>query len=140
GDKVVVIGGGVVGIELALGLGVQEGKKVTVVEMTDTYARTANNLYKIAIDQELKKTDNITIMVSTACKEITDKGVVVSHAGEECFIEADTVIIAAGIRPKTAEAHTYYGITPYTDMAGDVVAPRLILAATYEGFCAGNRK
>lgn len=140
GDKVVVIGGGVVGIELALGLGVQEGKKVTVVEMTDTYARTANHLYKIAIDQELKKTDNITVMVSTACKEITDKGVVVSHAGEESFIEADTVIIAAGIRPKTAEAHTYYGITPYTDMAGDVVAPRLILEATYEGFCAGNRK
>ena len=55
-------------------------------------------------------------------------------------IEADTVIIATGIRPRTAEAHSYYGITPYTDMAGDVVAPRLILEATYEGFCAGNRK
>jgi len=140
-DRVVIIGGGVVGIELALGLGAEEKKQVTVIEATDQIARTANMLYSIAINQTLRSnTDTIEVLKQTKCLEINDKGVLVEKEGKERLIEADTVILATGLRPKTEEAHSFYGITPYTDMAGDVNMPRLILEATYEGYSLGNKE
>ncbi|MBO4359152.1 MAG: FAD-dependent oxidoreductase [Erysipelotrichaceae bacterium] len=140
GGKVAVIGGGVVGIEVALGLAKEEGKDVTVIEMTDDIASTANMLYKVAINQELRHiTDRLHVLTGTKCMKISDTGVEVEKDGEAFTVEADTVITATGIRPKKDEAFTFYGITPYTDTVGDVNAPRIIMEATYEGYAAGNK-
>lgn len=138
-DKVVIVGGGVVGIEIALELANIEKKDVTVVEMSDELVSTANMLYKVGLNQELRKSD-IKVMKNTTCTRINEHSVEVRENNELKYLDADTVIIAVGIRSKSQEAHEMYGITPYTDMVGDVVKPRVIMEATFEGYSAGNRK
>ena len=139
GDKIAIIGGGVVGLELALGLSLVEKKKVCVIEATDKLASTANELYKVAFNQKIEEAkDNLTILKNAMCKKIEKDGAIVQIDGQERKIEADTVVVAIGIRAKTDEAFSLYGITPNTIMAGDCVASRIILEATFEGYSAGK--
>ena len=140
GNKVAIIGGGVVGLELALGLTLEENKEVTVIEATDRIVGTANELYKVAFNQKIKEAGNkLTILKNTTCKEIKESGVIVSKEDDDHFIEADTTIIAIGIRANINEAFSLYGITPHTTMVGDCVQSRIILEATFEGYSAGNK-
>lgn len=139
GDNIAIIGGGVVGLELALGLSLVENKKVSVIEATNNLASTANELYKVAFNQKIEEAKaNLTIYKNSVCKKIEKDGVIVSSGGEEFRVDADTVIVAIGIRGKTDEAFNLYGITPKTYMAGDCVSSRIILEATFEGYSAGK--
>ena len=77
-------------------------------------------LYKISLNQHLSKFNNIHIYMESNCTKVTDKGVYVKDKeGNEKLIEADTVIVATGLRPKKKEAFSLYGITPKTYMIGD---------------------
>jgi 2,4-dienoyl-CoA reductase (NADPH2) len=41
----------------------------------------------------------VTTLCGVAPKRIVEKGVVISRSGEEQLVEADTVLIAAGLKP-----------------------------------------
>lgn len=119
GDKVAIIGGGTIGCELGLDLG-EDGKDVTIVEMGNELSPQGHMLYKVSLNQNLNKHDNIKTMMEAGCTKITDKGIYVTDKeGEEVFVEADTVIIATGLRPKKQEAFDFYGLTNKTYMIGD---------------------
>ncbi len=140
GKNVAIIGGGVVGLELALGLTLEENKNVTVIEATNNIVGTANELYKVAFNQKINEAkDKLSILKNTLCKEIKENAVIVESEGKEKTIEVDTTIIAIGIRANTDEAFSLYGITPNTTMVGDCVQSRIILEATFEGYSAGNK-
>ena len=140
GKKVAIVGGGVVGLELALGLAFEEDKEVVVIEATNTIVGTANELYKVAFNQKIKEAgNNLTILKNTKCLSIEKNGVTVKRDDKQEHIDADTTIIAVGIKAKTDEAFDFYGITSDTTMVGDCVASRIILEATFEGYAAGNR-
>lgn len=140
GDKVAIIGGGVVGLELALGLSLEENKEIVVIEATDRIVGTANELYKVAFNQKIKEAgDKLTILKKTKCLSIEKDGVIVEKDGSQEKIDVDTTIIAIGIRAKSDEAFDLYGITPFTTMVGDCVQSRIILEATFEGYAAGNK-
>lgn len=140
GNKVIIIGGGVVGLELALGLALEEKKQVAVIEATDKIASTANELYKVALNQKIKEASkNLTILKNTKCLSTEKDGVVVLKDGLTEHIVADTIITAVGIKPKSDEAFSFYGITADTSMAGDCINTRIILEATFEGYSAGNK-
>lgn len=140
GQKIAVIGGGVVGIELGLGLAAEEGREVYVIEMTGEIASTANMLYKTGLEDAMERAETLHVCTNTALKRITPEGVVVEKGGAERAIAVDTVVIATGLRAKTEEAHAYYGIVPDTVMIGDCKAPRIVMEATFEGYSAGNKK
>lgn len=141
GDKVTIIGGGVVGLELALGLSLVENKKVTVIEATNTIVGTANELYKVAFKQKIDEAkDNLTILKKSKCVSIGKDRVTIESNGKTKIISTDTTIVAIGIRAKTDEAFNLYNIVPDTVMAGDCVASRVILEATFEGYSAGNKE
>lgn len=119
GQKVVIVGGGTIGCELGLDLG-EDGKDVSIVEMGKELSPQGHKLYKISLHQQLDKHPNIIPYMEAGCKEVTDKGVYVqTKEGELKFIEADTVIIATGLRPKKEEAFALYGLTAKTYMIGD---------------------
>ena len=72
-------------------------------------------------------------------REITTDSVIVEHAdGSVETIKADTVLVAAGMKPRKAEAETFRHVIAETDVyyVGDVVAPRNIGFAVNEGFNA----
>ncbi len=99
GEKVVVVGGGLVGCEIAFGYA-KEGKEVTIVEALDDILKVndvpAMNKLMLKDAFEYYKTK---ILTSTKLKSVTDKGaVVVLPNGEEKTIEADSVVISIGYR------------------------------------------
>ena len=137
GQKVVIVGGGLAGTEAALELAMQ-GKQVTLVEMGIDVARDANSIHKPALMMELKDhAEQVTILRRTTCTGIHDHGIVCRDAdGKELTLDADTVILAAGMAPLRAEALALEPVSSEFRMVGDCKRPRQILEAVREGYDA----
>ena len=132
GAKVVILGGGLVGCEIAIHLN-RQGKMVTVVEMADDWARDAPRLHKIAMDVELRK--GVDLRLNTKGIKITGKGLVSQEAdGNTVLIRADTVFCAAGMRSRSAEA--LRDIAPIFKIVGDCRVPSQMFEATTGGYWA----
>lgn len=100
GQKVVVVGGGLVGCEIAFGYA-QEGKEVTIVEALDDILMVndvpAMNRAMLVDAFEYYKT---RVLTGTRLKEINDEGAVVTKAdGSEEVIPCDNVVMSIGYRP-----------------------------------------
>lgn len=100
GERVVVIGGGLTGCEIAYDLFLR-GKKPAIVEMQDDLITTpgiclANTSYL----RDCFKTNNVPVHLETAVSEITTDGVVVTHKdGTTEVIPADSVVLSVGYNP-----------------------------------------
>ena len=130
GGKVVVVGGGEVGAELAWYLA-EQGKKVTIAEMTYGIANDTNMFSRFYL---LDKLDEIGVemLTFTTVKEITDKGVVaVDMNGERTVIEADTVAIAMGFNCNNGLEELLKGHVPEVYRIGDCVEPGKIRGAIH---------
>ncbi len=138
GQKVVFVGGGMVGCEEGLNAAKYEGRDVTIVEMTDTIARGAPYVHYISILSEFEKLDNLHVRKQTTCVAINDKGAVVRGPdGKEELIEADTVVMAVGMRPLADEAWSLYGIGGQSAIVGDCKKPARMNEAVLDGYFAG---
>lgn len=100
GQKVVIVGGGLVGCEIAYGYA-KEGRDVTIVEALDQIL----NLGSVPIMNKTMLLDGFehygtSIYTSTKLKSVLDDGaIVVLPNGEEKKLDADTVILSIGYRP-----------------------------------------
>lgn len=134
GKNVTIIGGGTIGCELGLKLA-EDGHQVHVIEATDKLNSKGHMLYRIGIAEAMKKVeDRLITHVSTSCTEIKENGVCISCEGKAKFIEADTVLMAVGQRPRSEEAFSYYDITPQTYMIGDCDKIGKVLEATNNAY------
>ena len=96
GKQVVIIGGGLVGCELAVEL-CQCGNKVTVLEYMNAVAQGAPRFHYIALREEMKKLE--AVRTSMQVKSITDQGVTAAPiGGQDEFFPADLVVMACGLR------------------------------------------
>jgi 2-enoate reductase len=104
GEKVVVIGGGLTGCEIAYELFLQ-GKKPAIVEMMDDLIVTpgiclANTSYL----RDCFKANKLPVYLETGVREIKDGSVVVADKEGKTFeIEADSVILSVGYNPAPIE-------------------------------------
>lgn len=75
-------------------------------------------------------------MTSTACKRITDEGVWVQTEGkDEELLPADSVILSAGMRPRTSIVEELQkAVVPETYTIGDCAAARKMGDAIREGY------
>ena len=132
GENVVVIGGGLVGLEVAEYLA-DMGKNVTVVEMLDEIGKDLGQLRKICVMESIYAL-GINTMVNTKCVEIKEGSVVVEKDGKTQELSADSVVIATGARSRAFEELTSYckekGIPYY--VVGDALSPRRALNAIAE--------
>ena len=137
GKRIVIIGGGTIGAEMALGLAELEGKEVTVIEMANQIAAKGNMLYRISMAQHMNQLSNLHLLTDTACKEIKDHVVVAENKDGVQEIECDNVVIAVGVKSNRDLGNSFYGITPNTRVIGDCNSVRQIMEATFEGYAAG---
>ena len=135
GDTVAVIGGGLVGCENAIHFAAQ-GKSVIVIEMRSDYAADAAWPHRLAIKEQFERL-GITVLCSAAASRIQADGVWVDAPDGEQFIPADTVFMAAGLRPCTEEAQALRGIAPRFLTVGDCVTPGRLFDAVTAGHYAG---
>jgi len=138
GQKVVFIGGGMVGCEEGLSAAKYEGKDVTIVEMTDTIAKGAPFVHYISTLSEIEKLPNLKVLTETKCVAINDQGVIVCGPdGKETLIEADSVVLSVGMKALTDEAWSLYGIGGQSVIVGDCKKPARMNEAVTDGYFAG---
>lgn len=132
GQKVAILGGGLVGSEVAIYLDMI-GKDVTVVEMKDTWASDAYWMHKVAMDKYIRDS-RIDIKVNTTAKEITDAGIVCNTPDGEILIEADTVLLAAGMKADRASADGFLNTAPRVFEVGDAIKAGRVVEAVKLGY------
>jgi 2,4-dienoyl-CoA reductase-like NADH-dependent reductase (Old Yellow Enzyme family)/thioredoxin reductase len=135
GQKVVMIGGGLVGCETGLHLAAL-GKSVTLVEMMDKLAVDATESHRIALLGMMNKA--MKSHTGMRCTGITPKGIkVAGKDGLESFIEADTVVYAVGMKAFSDRAFSLCDAAPKQYfLVGDCVSPRKVKQAVHEGYHA----
>lgn len=133
--KTVIIGGGTIGLELAIELSEIYDKSVSIVELTDKLAAQGNMLYRISLRQKYEALNRpLNIYLKSRVTEIKNKSVVFQKENDATEIQADTVILCTGVRAKRELVETFYGITPEIYEIGDCLRSRLVQEATFEGY------
>jgi len=139
GDKVVVIGGGMIGCETAIWLA-DQGKQVTVVEMLPELmgeflsVPLMNRMMLI----DLLALNKVNILTRANVREISDAGIIVDNGDSENIINVDTVVIAAGLKSNSGLYQALKGRFSNVYMVGDCREPRNIMGAVWDGFEAGR--
>ncbi|MDR2420505.1 MAG: NAD(P)/FAD-dependent oxidoreductase [Oscillospiraceae bacterium] len=131
GSKVVVVGAGDVGMEAAIDFASQ-GKKVEIIDILERgggffsgtgspssmyYDENAPEGYYRRQSLASILTDmGVEIQWGTALKEVADDGITVVKGGETKKIEADTVLLAMGVKPRSAAAESLRHSAPETEV------------------------
>jgi len=100
GEKVVIVGGGLTGCEIAYELYL-EGKKPVIVEMKqDLIVADGVCLANSSYLRDFFTANKVPVYLETGLSEITDRGVVVKDKeGKQTAIDADSVILSVGYAP-----------------------------------------
>ncbi len=133
GKKVVIIGGGIQGCEVAEFF-VKRGRKVTIVEKAD---RLGEGMVDAALAYLLTwfKEKGVTMITGVReYVEITPQGLtIVTGEGERRTIEADTIVTAIPLMKNTELLEKLEGKVPEVYAVGDCKEPLLIADAVGEG-------
>jgi 2,4-dienoyl-CoA reductase-like NADH-dependent reductase (Old Yellow Enzyme family)/thioredoxin reductase len=128
GPRVVILGGGLVGCELAIYLG-GLGRDVTILEMMPRPSFGDNILHGQAVGIELDRV-GAKLRFGMRADEITDQGVWGEGEAGRVFFACDTVISAVGLVPLREEAGELRLAAPYFYQVGDCLAPKTVYEAT----------
>jgi len=129
-----VLGGGIAGCETALHL-VNSGKTVTIVEMLSELATDALPMYREELDKQFG--GRIDVKLGYTGTRVTDEGLYCNNPdGVEELVEADTIILAAGMRARKEEALALRDAAPRVYYIGDCVTAKDMKNAIYQGFHA----
>lgn len=96
--RVVVIGGGLVGLEVAEYLN-QKADSVTVLEMLGAIGEDIGQIRRISVMEELHSA-GVELIAGATCQEITPSAVVYTRDEQTGELPYDTVVIAIGARPR----------------------------------------
>ena len=124
GAKVVVIGGGTIGCEIAEMLA-SEGKRVTILEMLPKIGMDIGPTERFIMLSSLRE-KGVTLQVAAQATGISDSCVEAICDGNTRLFEADTVIIATGMQPDNELFSGLKGKLPEVYSVGDCVEPKRI--------------
>lgn len=136
GQRVVIIGGGLVGCETAELLA-EKGKKVTILEMLDEIGSDVGVSSKQAMIDRLQNA-GIEMITRTRAQEITRRGVRAIQNNSPQIFEADMVVLAVGFTPNTGLTQKLTGKVATVYSIGDCVEPRKIVDAISDGARVGR--
>lgn len=139
GQRVAVIGGGLVGCEMALGYAM-EGKQVTVVEALDSLMMAGDEQPPIPNGQMIPDLfDHYGVQVLTGHKltAVEESGIIVSSEQGEKIIPVDSAVLAVGFRPAASmyQALSGCGAVVY-EITGQQIGT--IMRAVWNGYELGN--
>ena len=132
GKKAVILGGGLVGIELGIFLGML-GHEVEIFEIQDHLTVQERSLHTMALTVQMREL-GVKTRLSANVSAITDTGVSGTSPEGDFDIVADSVIYATGQAPLADEAIALHDCAREFYQIGDCVAPKNIMNATQNAF------
>ncbi|MBM4354814.1 MAG: FAD-dependent oxidoreductase [Deltaproteobacteria bacterium] len=164
GPRVVILGGGAVGVEVALHLAsvgtidaetlkflfrheaestdvlrelISRGTlDVTVVEVRRKIGEDIGHTNRWVFLKELEQ-HHVTLNVETRVTAVTTDGVLCERGSEAVTLPADCVVCALGVRSENGLAEPLRKAGFDVRVVGDASKPRNIMEAVHEGFLAG---
>jgi 2,4-dienoyl-CoA reductase-like NADH-dependent reductase (Old Yellow Enzyme family)/thioredoxin reductase len=134
GPRVLVIGAGRTGIEIAEKLGM-DGFDVVATKRTDPIGSNMEMVTRKLALARLGKLPNVTLMPHTTVKEFKAEGVEMEKDGEKITTEPfQTVILASGIRPAALPEEEIGGALPKVEIIGDALDVKDIYSAVHAGY------
>jgi 2,4-dienoyl-CoA reductase-like NADH-dependent reductase (Old Yellow Enzyme family)/thioredoxin reductase len=118
GENVVVVGGGLVGLETAEFLADRD-KKVSIIEMLSDVGQEDIDVMTRALLLKRLKEKGVQIRCNCELKVITSEGVTVSEGGALHNIAADTIVMAVGAAARREETEGYIIPDVETYIMGD---------------------
>lgn len=138
GKRVVMIGGGKIGLTLAESLK-KQGHEVVIVEEEKRIAGDVMPSFKWRHTAWIEELE-IRTLTSSQLIKVTEDGARVKNAkGEETFLPADTVIVSGPRKPNHDLFHEFQWMVDELHGAGDTVIARGLDAAIHEGYRLGCR-
>ena len=136
GQRVVVIGGGLIGCEEGIALA-REGHEVTILEMQEELCPDCGRMHRLNVLHQIEMADTLTTATGLRCTGIDAQGVTaVDGEGRETKFPADTVVMCAGMRPRSAEVERLSKYCAEFYVCGDASRARQIGQATRDGYDA----
>ena len=136
GQKVVVLGGGLVGCETAISLAM-DGKDVTIVEMLPELmgaGMPVPHSNKIMV-LDMLKFHNVKTVLNTSMQKVKDGAIeVMDRNFKKSTIPADTVVISAGLKSNNALYKDVASTVPDTYVIGDASSARNIMYAIWDAY------
>jgi len=131
GDDVLIIGGGMVGCEVAEYMA-DKGKKVTIFEMLPRIGADIGPVTRWVILDRLRR-KGVKMETNAKVIEIKEKGVKIERNGKEEEFHGDSIILAAGMEPSP-----FYIEAPEVYIIGDAKGVGRIKEAIEEGVKVGG--
>ncbi len=165
GERVVIIGGGAVGVETALllaeqgtlsgedlkfllvhraeepeelyRLAIRGSKQVTLVEMIDKLGTNFGKSTRWSMLQDVKRT-GVAARMAARVLEITARGLRLERDGQIEELAADTVVLAVGTRACNPLQKVAGELGIPCQVVGDAHRPGMVFDAIHQGFAAGR--
>jgi len=133
GKRILVIGGGQVGCEVAEFL-VEQEKEVTIIEILDDIAQDMDRINRLPLIMSLENS-GVRIMKETAVSSVTDQGVWIDCYGKKSLLPADGIVIAVGAAPILEDVDIRIKEKiPEIHFVGDKVKAGGVLEAVQQGY------
>ena len=130
--RVVVVGGRFIGMEVAIMLS-EQGQDVCIVTQAGL-GQDGINLEKQSFKTlALKLLDlRVPLYLNATVLEITDKAVFMRFQDDVYWLQADTVVLAVGMKSENELAQKLEGVVSEIHMVGDCVRPRDAAELAYQ--------
>ena len=138
GEKIVVVGGGLTGVEMAIDYAM-EGKNVTVVEALDDILSSGAPvpMMQDMMIRDLLKHYKVDVRTGYAISKVCDEGAVITSRKDPADVvtlEADTVVMAIGFRPRASMQKDLYGTGIEVHTIGDANRVGTIKSSIWDAY------
>ncbi len=127
----VVVGGGLIGLE-AMHVLLQQGKKVTVIEMLDEIGKDLE-MYIRPYMFGIIEAEKVPVLTNTKCLEIQEDHIVVEREGQRTSIPCGAVVMAVGAKSNKEVADMVKQLGYEYHVVGDAREPGKVLPAIWGG-------
>jgi hypothetical protein len=136
GQKVVIIGGGQVGLETAVHLE-RTGRDVTLIEMLPQLAGDASKTHRDELLVVVRNhADHLHVLLNAKCTGVEPGKVSFEVDGKAQSVDCDNVLLAVGLRARRDEADAFMNSADDFYEIGDCVRARTVEWCTKEAFYA----
>jgi len=134
GTRVLVIGAGRTGVEIAEKLGA-DGYEIVATKRTDPIGSMMEMITKKLAMMRIDKLSNVTLMPHTTVKEFQTDSVVVEQDGERLTLKPfQTVILSSGMLPALSPDESIRKAVPSVEIIGDAKQVQDIFSAVHAGY------